>query len=448
MTDSILPDDRSQAIWSLYPFKIICHPILQGTAEETTDYRNNLVMSRSRSFLIPIILIAGCTFTARIAASQQLKLGNNPTVINKAAILEMEASNQGMRLPRADTAAINTVISTLSAEQRDSCVGMITFQLIDSSLYIRKNGYWDRLVIDDSLGIVSVNGDKSHDQTLSLANHPGALGFTAPAPGIHTLNIPLASVTDTGVITPGDQEINGTKTLVRSPIIKTLHSGSVVFLGSNDSLSEDNANLLWDIIHKRLGIGTSLPTNSLDVKSVSTGTSGLTLSNLPSSISVTDQSAEAIGVNSTGEVVRVNTTPTYYNSNGDVLTPQIKKIVVDSITSTASSQVSETRTIDVSAVGFTKILSIQLTGKITINDTTNDKLYSIIPSILDYNTSQVSIRVLELQIGNPSLLGGVVGNLAGNAFQVPSKNVSVLGLGLIQLNDPKPYTIYYRIEGY
>jgi hypothetical protein len=256
----------------------------------------------------------------------------------------------------------------------------------------------------------------------------------------------MASRNDTGFITPDDQQISGTKTLLSSPVINTLHPGSVVFLGSNDSLSEDNGNLFWDNTHKELGVGTNSPGNSLDIKSNSLGKSGLTLTNLNSSVAVTDASAQAIGVNTTGEVVRVNTAPIYYNSNGDVLAPQVQKILVDSLTSTASTTVSEVRTIDISKVGFTKILSIQVTGKIVLANGESDILYSIIPSVLDYNSSQVIIRVLELKIGGSGLVNGLIANLIGASFQVPSAATGILGATLV--TDPKPYTIYYRIEGY
>ncbi|MEM4498067.1 MAG: hypothetical protein QW692_04485 [Nitrososphaerota archaeon] len=42
-------------------------------------------------------------------------------------------------------------------------------------------------------------------------------------------------------------------------------TGSVLFVGENQSVSEDNANLFWDNVNKRLGIGTSSPAAALHV---------------------------------------------------------------------------------------------------------------------------------------------------------------------------------------
>src|SRR5579885_524246 len=47
-------------------------------------------------------------------------------------------------------------------------------------------------------------------------------------------------------------------------------SGSVLFVDSNGIFNQDNANLYWDSVNHRLGIGTSSPTTSLDVNGVAT----------------------------------------------------------------------------------------------------------------------------------------------------------------------------------
>ncbi len=77
----------------------------------------------------------------------QIKIGNHPTRIGKASILELESPNQGLRLTRVpDTMAINQVFSTMSSEQVDSANGMIVYQIKDRSLYLRAGGYWHKLL--------------------------------------------------------------------------------------------------------------------------------------------------------------------------------------------------------------------------------------------------------------------------------------------------------------
>ena len=67
----------------------------------------------------------------------QLKIGDNPTSIQKSSILELESSRQGLLLPRlADTAAINALTPP---------DGMIIYLNSDNSLRVRSNGYWKKV---------------------------------------------------------------------------------------------------------------------------------------------------------------------------------------------------------------------------------------------------------------------------------------------------------------
>lgn len=67
----------------------------------------------------------------------QLKIGDNPTSIQKSSILELESTRQGLLLPRlSDTAAINLLTPP---------DGMIIFLSSDKSLRLRSNGSWIKL---------------------------------------------------------------------------------------------------------------------------------------------------------------------------------------------------------------------------------------------------------------------------------------------------------------
>ncbi|MEI9944972.1 MAG: hypothetical protein WDN26_12245 [Chitinophagaceae bacterium] len=72
-----------------------------------------------------------------IITNAQLKIGDNPTNIQKSSILELESNRQGLLLPRlTDTAAINLL---------NPPDGMIVFLTTDKSLRLRSNGAWKKI---------------------------------------------------------------------------------------------------------------------------------------------------------------------------------------------------------------------------------------------------------------------------------------------------------------
>ena len=72
-----------------------------------------------------------------ILTQAQLKIGDNPTNIQKSSILELESTRQGLLLPRlSDTAAINALTPP---------DGMIIYLTTDNSLRLRSNGSWKKI---------------------------------------------------------------------------------------------------------------------------------------------------------------------------------------------------------------------------------------------------------------------------------------------------------------
>src|ERR1044072_1724979 len=70
------------------------------------------------------------------AAAQQLKLGINPATINKAAVLELESSKQGLLLTR--------ITDTTQAPLTTAPDGTILFFKGDNSLRVRSGGAWKK----------------------------------------------------------------------------------------------------------------------------------------------------------------------------------------------------------------------------------------------------------------------------------------------------------------
>jgi hypothetical protein len=102
------------------------------------------------------VLVFACFITCSFTAFSQLKIGTNPTQINKSSILELESDKQGFLLPRlTDTTGINALTPP---------EGMLIYfnpnNATGKGLYIRKSGMWQRFTTDSiSLDKWSKMGD-------------------------------------------------------------------------------------------------------------------------------------------------------------------------------------------------------------------------------------------------------------------------------------------------
>lgn len=96
-----------------------------------------------------------------VVVSAQLKVGDNPTNIQKSSILELESSRQGLLLPRlADTVAINALTPP---------DGMIIFLNSDKSLRIRSAGAWKKLAsMADATANWSLGGNAGIDSATNF----------------------------------------------------------------------------------------------------------------------------------------------------------------------------------------------------------------------------------------------------------------------------------------
>lgn len=111
--------------------------------------------SRKALLLLAIFLSAATIINA------QLKVGDNPTNIQKSSILELESSRQGLLLPRlADTVAINALTPP---------DGMIIYLNSDKSLRLRSNGSWKKIAdLSEASSNWSLNGNTGTDSTLNF----------------------------------------------------------------------------------------------------------------------------------------------------------------------------------------------------------------------------------------------------------------------------------------
>jgi hypothetical protein len=111
-----------------------------------------------------VLLLVSLLGTGMLATAQ-LKIGDNPTNIQKSSILELESTRQGLLLPRlSDTAAINLLTPPN---------GMIIYLTADQSLRIRSNGSWKKLAsMADATANWSMTGNTGTD---SASNFIGTL---------------------------------------------------------------------------------------------------------------------------------------------------------------------------------------------------------------------------------------------------------------------------------
>ncbi|TXJ25829.1 MAG: hypothetical protein E6Q24_13130 [Chitinophagaceae bacterium] len=107
------------------------------------------------------LLFVALFLSSTILVNAQLKVGDNPTSIQKSSILELESTRQGLLLPRlADTTAINALTPP---------DGMIIFLNTDKSLRLRSNGSWKKIAdLSEANSNWSLNGNSGTDPSLNF----------------------------------------------------------------------------------------------------------------------------------------------------------------------------------------------------------------------------------------------------------------------------------------
>lgn len=107
--------------------------------------------------LLLVALLLGST----VMVNAQLKVGDNPTNIQKSSILELESTRQGLLLPRlADTTAINALTPP---------DGMIIYLNADNSLRLRSNGSWKKIAdLSEASANWSLKGNSGTDSTVNF----------------------------------------------------------------------------------------------------------------------------------------------------------------------------------------------------------------------------------------------------------------------------------------
>jgi len=127
------------------------------------------------------LIMAGAISLAATAANAQMKIGDNPAVITKSAILELSSNKQGLLLPRLpDFTAINTAIGASVVD------GMIVYLAsgvpATEGVYMRKAGVWVKISsAADAVTNWSLLGNTATDSTINYVGTTDAQALSLRA---------------------------------------------------------------------------------------------------------------------------------------------------------------------------------------------------------------------------------------------------------------------------
>ncbi len=86
---------------------------------------------------------------AALNLKSQVKIGDNPTILNSSSILELESTNKGLLIPRLTTTQMNAI--------SNPALGLFIFNLTDSLFYLRLDSGWTRIATGVNQWVASGN---------------------------------------------------------------------------------------------------------------------------------------------------------------------------------------------------------------------------------------------------------------------------------------------------
>lgn len=154
---------------------------------------------RRKTLILSFFALLTATLT-----KAQLKIGDNPTNIQKSSVLELESTRQGLLLPRlADTAAINAL---------NPPDGMIIYLSSDNSLRLRSNGSWKKIAdLSEATSNWSLTGNTGTDSTLNFIGTVDGKPLVMKTSNAERMRINSNGFIGIGTNTPtANLDVNGT----------------------------------------------------------------------------------------------------------------------------------------------------------------------------------------------------------------------------------------------
>ncbi|PSL42682.1 hypothetical protein CLV51_11167 [Chitinophaga niastensis] len=125
-----------------------------------------------------------CIFSQK-ASAQQLKLGMNPTLLNKNALLELNADKQGLLLPRIAKVQILAGGALFGAAD-----GMFVYIIDDKALYLKKTAGWQKVLeFSDIIAGTGIGIAGSTITNTGVTTFKTRTGDILPAAGDYSINM-------------------------------------------------------------------------------------------------------------------------------------------------------------------------------------------------------------------------------------------------------------------
>jgi hypothetical protein len=215
-------------------------------------------------------------------AKAQLKLGDQPTILNKAVALDVQGSSnkQGLWLPRVTDTSI-TGIRALNPPN-----GLLIFHSTSGKMLLRSNNSWISY-LTNALTTINAGGQNLTGPTINLQTGSSAgvgndVNITGNAgTNVATINIPDASGTVRGVVTTGAQTIGGAKTFNSALTVSSggvaVTAGGVTINGGGLAVNSGGATVsgaTGSTSNLTLGVTSATTTSTVTNKNLTVDASG------------------------------------------------------------------------------------------------------------------------------------------------------------------------------